>query len=379
VGIISDTLEDNKERVGQLLYPLVLSNFGAPEPAAQLLQCPICGDSSIDDSALQKHILSRHRYLQVYVRVNGMVLPDAAVIDQPITQLTAVLLGDVSGSIQIALDGRELLNRQISPGQPLSIEKQIPKSFTGKIEIRIRIGHVERRFNIYRGTQPNLNVEQLDQAVWNLQKPLSDGREPEWSNFERTELRGRSGSYLQRRYLEGFYSYILGCFWEMQGSPLAGKHLEEALGHLRPFSTMMAHTARCVLALKLNAFGLLKECGPESQFYESNRFFNNRKAEGHRREGHVKQAERGIWVDSFSEGLLAAIQHFNNGEFHCAERLVVELRTHPYFREPNNHDKLMLLQARTAAALNKPSAAKAAYLRLTHNNLFGAEAKSYCE
>jgi hypothetical protein len=379
LGIISDTLEDNRERTGQLLSVLTLNWVGQAPQRRQVLPCPICGDLLLDDSTLQQHILKRHRHLQVYIRLNGTVLPEVALIDQPITQLMAVVLGDSFGTVQFAIDDRELFDIRIAPGRPLAFEKHVPKGFRGKIDVRIRIGLAERSFMIYCGTQPVLDVAQLDESIWDLQSPLLGGAEPNWSKFGAQRLSNRFENYLQKRYLEGFYSYILGCYLETQGSPHAGKHLEEAIGKLRPFSTTMAHTARCVLALKLNAFRLLKDCGPESRFYGANKFFNGSATKSVVKRPHTSVVGRGLWIDTFLEGLLTAISDFNAKEFTQVEDKVAELMKSPYSKEPNNHEKVTLLQARTAAIQGNIEVARRAYLRLVHSSLFGEEAQKHCE
>jgi hypothetical protein len=213
----------------------------------------------------------------------------------------------------------------------------------------------------------------LDEGIWGLQEALLNRTEPDWTRFQQEYLNDGTLNSLEKRYLEGLYSYLLGCHLEAQGSPHAGQRLEEALGPLAPFSTSMAHTARCVLGIKLNAFRLLKDCGPNSRFYASNIFFNGERVSPRRRP-HPEQkaaADRGLWVDDFLEQLLNAILHFADGQFDHVERMLLELRKSPYFKEPNNRIKVALLQARTAHALNKPEIAKRAYTHLRHHPLYG--------
>lgn len=381
MGIISDTLEDNRERFGQLLTAPLLSVLEAPIGPTSVLGCPICSDLLKDEGDLQRHILSRHCHLLVYVKLNGCISPDVAFVDQPVTQLTTVLLGDAKGSVKLMLDDSQPIDFTISPGKPIAFEKRISAQYVGKIEIRITIGKAERDFVIYCRTQPPLQVQELDEAVWSLQEPLLEGHEPDWSRFQRERLGDRSGTALETRYLEGLYSYLLGCYLETQRSPQAGRHLEEALGRLRPFASTMAHTARCVLAIKLNAFRLLKDCRKDSRFFEGNLFFNGDREPAQTRgvRKAILPACRGLWIDGFLEQLLDAISCFFADRLDQVEKGIADMRRSPYCEEQNNWDKVTLLQARTAHALHQGEAAKKAYTRLLHHPLFGREAKRYCE
>jgi len=381
MGILSDTLEDNKERVGQILSALSPTFLVLPTGMRAVLGCPICTELLVNEDELQRHILSRHRHLQVYVKLNGCVLQEVSLVDRPISDLAAVLLGDTAGMLSLTLGDTQLLNVGLSPGRPLRLEKRIPPGYTGTIRIQIAVGKAEREFVVYCGTQPELNVLELDEAIWNLQSPLLEGTEPDWLRFQQQHLHQASRNSLESRYMQGFYSYVLGCYLEMKGSPQAAKHLEEALGRLRPFATVFARTARHVLAIKLNAFRILKDCGPKSRFHESNRFFNG-KMDG-KESRHVRDellsSDRGLWVDHFLEQLLAAIANFRKRDFETVEHAIADLRRSSYFEETNNRDKVTLLQARTANALKKPDVARRAYIQLIHHPQFGAEAARYCE
>jgi hypothetical protein len=380
VGIISDIVEANKERIGQRLPGLPLNCIETPSRMLAKLACPICADLVRDESELQRHMLRRHGHLQVYLKLNGCVVPEVAFIDQPVKELTLVLLGEPMGAVKLTLNAHELFV-PISQGKPIAFKKHIPADYVGRIGIYVTIGKVRRDFVVYCRTQPELRVQDLDEAIWNLQGALLNGTEPHWTRFQQEYFNDRALNSLEKRYLEGLYSYLLGCFLEGQGSPHAGQRLEDALGPLAPFSTSMAHTARCVLGIKLNAFRLLKDCGPNSRFYASNIFFNGERV-APRRRPHLEQkaaSDHGLWVDDFLEQLLNAIFHFADGQFDHVERMLLELRNSPYFKEPNNRIKVALLQARTAHALNKPEIAKRAYTHLLHHPLFGKEAERYCE
>ena len=380
MGIISDIVEANKERVGQLLSALPSHLPETPFGAMAALGCPICSDLLTNEEALQRHILDRHRHLHVYAKLNGCVLPDVSFTDSPITELTAVLLGDSTGTLALLLDDLPGSDFSITPGKPINIVRHIPRHYVGRMQIRITIGKTLREFVVYCRTQPSLNIEELDRAIWRLQLPLLEATEPTWASFQQEYLHDGTRNNLEQRYLAGFYSYVLGCYLEIQRSPHAAKHLEEALGKLRPFASPLAHTARCALALKLNAFGLLKECGPASRFYESNQFFNTDLIAPVREQLRTTNpAGEGLWVDDFLEQLLGAISDFMARKFDLVEMALLRMRKSPYFDEPNNWGKVTLLQARTANALDRRDAAKKAYTQLAHHPLFGREAERYCE
>ena len=381
MGILSDTLEDNKERSGQILSALSSTSVELPTGPSAALPCLICSDLVTDEEALQRHILDRHRHLKVYLKLNACVLPEVAFIDQPVSELIAVLLGDRTGTLTVTLDGRRKRSLNLTPGKPTSLEKYVPAGYVGTLGIEITIGNIRRDFVVYCRTQPCVNIVELDEAIWQFQYPLLEGKEPDWTRFQQHYLQDGSRNALEKRYLTGIYSYILGCCLEARSIPHAGKHLEEALGQLRPFSTALAHTARCSLALKLNAFRLLKHCGPGSRFYESNVFFNTQEAaiRSDRGLGRGAPSDRGLWIDDFLEMLLNAVSLFTAEDFDGAEKMISEMRNSPYFKEPNNRDKVILLDARTARARQRPEAANKAYQRLVHHPLFGREAERYRE
>src|SRR5215469_15622496 len=97
---------------------------------------------------------------------------------------------------------------------------------------------------------------------------------------------------------------------ELRKNLRAGAHFERAFGLLRPFATSMAHTARCLLAIKLNWFHLLAVCGPQSKFYGANIFFNSGFKEALRfgpKENPNFRDSSGVWMDSFTEMALEAV------------------------------------------------------------------------
>lgn len=57
MGIISDIVEANKERIGQRLPGLPLTCIEALSRMLAMLACPICADLVRDESELQRHML----------------------------------------------------------------------------------------------------------------------------------------------------------------------------------------------------------------------------------------------------------------------------------------------------------------------------------
>jgi len=200
------------------------------------------------------------------------------------------------------------------------------------------------------------------------------------SDFQTKSLSKPGLSFLEHRYLSGFYEYILGSFLETKQDQRAGGHFERSYGCLRPFATSLAHTARCVLGVKMNWFHLLERCGPSS-FYRAKHFF----MEGCRdlRETSDKQSSlrlehpQGLYVDPFTETLLMAIESFYQHDYSGSRVLLQRLSDSHFSLNRNNEDKLWLLTARVHISEGARSEAVDAYRHLEHHPLFGEEAERF--
>jgi hypothetical protein len=381
MGIISDILESNRERVGQIFSAASPpSHYDSTLEPVKMAPCPLCASVLKNEAELQAHILSTHRRVQSYLKLDGEVLQDVHYVAGAIRSLLAITLGETDGTASIVLSTGESNVSRLTKGKPLELRSKIPAHYVGIVKIVVRVGRFEREFIIYCRTVPTLNTSILDAAVAQLQTMLTRGVEPHWSAFQREYLHNPRRDVLEKRYLEGFYSYILGAYLEMEQKPEAGRHFEDAYGRLRPFSTNLAHTARCLLALKMNWFQILQVCGPTSQFFGANAFFNEPSTNTKK----VSEAPAprfdsafGLWVDPFTETLLAAIGAFLSGRWSTVHEHLQEMKDSVLARDRNNSDKVTLLEARLYLATENPRACRRAYTLLQHHPIFGREADTY--
>jgi hypothetical protein len=308
MGILSDILEDNKERAGQILSVTISRRSGGADEVARLvfLPCPLCASRYNVERELQSHILKAHGRLQAYLKVNEQVVQDLTYLEGSIEHLLVVALGEQHASVRVLLDEELLREIEISPGRPKELASFIPEGFQGVLKLEVRLNRATKRYLIYNRTQPRISVEPLNGMVSTLQRPLLEGKEPGWSNFHADCLNNPDINFLERRYLEGFCEYMLGSFLEIKQDRRAGRHFERCYGCLRPFATTLAHTTRCVLGVKMNWFHLLGGCGPRSIFYHAKHFFmesgGGRPTETGAEDSSLRLGEPlGLYVDPFTE------------------------------------------------------------------------------
>lgn len=384
MGILSDILEDNKERAGQLLS---CASQPTSEPRIEILParticCPLCAAWFASEEDLQRHILGAHRQLQAYVRFNGRVIQDLQYTDELIQELLVVVLGDQEATVSIRIADQESHELVIRPGRPRQMANLVPPNFIGAISVCIAFGHVRRKYEIYRSTQPRIDVESLDAAIRELQANLLTATEPNWPMFRNTWLQARERHVMEKRYLEGFFEYILASHMEMNRNPQAGRHFERAFGLIRPFATSMAHTARCLLGIKMNWFHLLTPCSPHSKFHSANIFFNS----DFENVARVRMAPDvsfrdavGVWIDPFSELVLESIRCFFLRDHAKLESVFARLEGHPLVADRNNFDKLSFLKARRSRVQRKLDSAEQHYRYLRYHPIFKIEAEAFCE
>jgi len=382
MGILSDTLEDNRERAGQLLGSVRFTETDdfVPWSMPSVVPCPICPVFATSEDDLQRHILAAHRRLQVYVRVNGEVIQELHYTAREIDEFVVVVLGDSPADVSLSIADETSSRWHVRPGKTADIGRCLSPNFTGIAVVTVSLGQTaSRQYKVFCRTQPVIEVAALDAAAMELQAEMLSQTEPQWAEFQ-----NRHVAFMQKtveaRYLEGLFAYILGCNYEQKGSKGAGKLFEDAFGRLRPFNSTLAHTARCVLALKLNAFSVLHECGPASQFYNTRLFFNGGPDDRQRppRFSRSQGNSCGIWVDTFSEGVLEAVDAYYARNWRGMSDCLKRLSEHPFVGERNNGDKLLLLQARLCRSNGDIRGACALYRELHDHPLFAQEAQSYC-
>jgi len=316
----------------------------------------------------------------VYLRLNGRIVGDLSYLEWAIDELRLSLLGTESTHFELQLEGYTTRNFDLAPGRHRELSGFIPSGFAGRIAVVVHAPFPSKTYEIHNRRVPTMDVGALDRAIDELQQPLLSKREPRWAAWKARYIEIRDDRSLERRYLAGHFEYLLGAFLEQAGDPHAGGHFEQAFGFLRPFRTDLAHTARCILALKMNWFSLLGACAHTSQFWPAYVFFDPMApTTSHgvtaKTPSPTGQNIEGLWVDSFLEQLLEAVLRFHEGAYAETARLLERLWEHPFARDPNAEVKLWLLEARTLKSQNRLPEAQKAYAALHYHPLYGAEAQ----
>lgn len=385
MGLFLDTIEDNAERVGQFFDSFAVELTGvAQEDYAPLaiIDCPSCKDSFSSESRLQQHIFDVHRGDRFYIKVDDRVVAeDLVYLEKAPDTFTVTAMGaEASAKLDI---GRKQETLRLKPGRAVSLRSRIPKTYRGLIALTVTIGSYQREVYIYWAEMPRLDVGRLDAIVGLLQRPLIDGEQPDWEGFKRAYIQQPGANPLEARYLSGFFEYIYGSYLEQSDFHEAKPCLERAFGYLQRFRTDLAHSARSILALKMNLFTILKECGPHSKFYLANSFFNG----GPLQQETMSVASLAItdmertrlWIDSFQETFLEALSSYYSNDFSGVFSKLAALKRDRLIGDRNNDDKVILLEARTLIAQGNKVAGARAYTHLRYHPLFGKEAERIIE
>jgi len=265
----------------------------------------------------------------------------------------------------------------LKAGRATEFSAKIPNDYRGQIVLTVRVGTAyEREYRIFCNEMPNMDFVALDALVRHLQQPLLEDLEPDWSLFRSTYIQGMGSNPLETRYLSGFYEYLLGSFLEKNNDQAARVHYEQAFGYLRPFKTHLAHTACSILALKMNWFWMLKRCKVNSKFYLPNIFFNHSLWDNRlftaAPSATVARTD-GLWIDSFQEALLEALQRYYVRDLQGVMTISTQLKNHSFIRDRNNADKVALLEGRSLLMQGNRVAAVGVYRQLRYHPLFGHE------
>lgn len=380
MGLFLDTIEDNTERQGQFVdsFEWVIGSLSQADYVPfVIIDCPSCRDSFGSEAKLQQHIFDVHRGVRFYIKVDDRVIAeDLVYLEKAPDSLTITAMG-ADGIAKIDICGKPE-TVALKPGRPVSLRRRIPDSYRGLVTLSICIGAYSREVHIYWIEMPHLEVGRLDSIVALLQGPLLDGEQPDWAGFKTDYIQRPGTNPLEARYLAGFFEYIYGSYLEQSDFPEARHCHERAFGYLRCFRTDLAHTGRSILALKMNWFTILSRCGPNSKFYLANSFFNGNAVE----EVHCDVAapmtdvpKTRLWIDSFQETFLAALFQYYSEDFRGLDSSLAELKRNPLIGDPNNDDKVMLLEARTLIAQGNKTAGARIYAHLRHHPLFADEAE----
>jgi hypothetical protein len=385
MGILMDTYEDTRDRYADDLNPhifLRLPKEELPAGMSGLTKCPVCFDT-LPEEDFAEHARRRHASQHVYIRLNGHIIRDTGWAEGGIHQCSIILLGMDTTIVTIVTGNRA---REVEVKDEASLLPYLPDGWIGEIAIRVTssapLGGVVA-FTLYSKELPSFRSSEIDEAIIPLQLLLEQQVEPDWKWLRCHWLQDPGYSQLERRYLKGFYAYTLAAWQERLGKfNISHPRLEEAYTFLTPFGTRLASNALGILALRLNAFGYLRECKNWQVLGLAYTFFINGALQPlpHR---HAILATRqlnassGVYIEPFLQTYIEALSAFYVGDDALLARRLSTLADLPLCQEPNNGVKYCLLQARACARAGMRREACHYYMSLVSDPTFGTEAKEY--
>jgi hypothetical protein len=374
-----DFYEDNKEFLGQYLDSLAAQKGSKRKekvpPAPPLQFCPLCHAAFFEDVEIARHVQTIHGPQHIYLRVNGQIIRDVGWADQGISELRLVLLGFSQATVEITGDHVHKVLRAVGDE---NLKRLIPASFEGELTLRVDpLAGNAREFTLYSRSLPQFRRCSLDALIqsWSDQDAKPGGT-PDIGRWR--ELTGDMG-VLENRYLNGFFEYVLAFHLANNGqADRAKQHFEDAFGLLLPFRTPLAHSAQCVLGLRMNCFGVLARAPRKSVVSASDQFFNEPFPSQWARPTAADEANPFMtYADEFTIRLVRVIADFYEGDPSVCGAGLEALEFHPSGKEKNNEDKLLLLRARFQRQAGRASQARATYEMLRYHPVFGAEAEEY--
>jgi hypothetical protein len=374
-----DFYEDNKESLGRYLDSLDERRSPSQTEMAPLpppLQfCPLCHAAFLEDAEVSRHIRAIHGPQHIYLRINGLIIRDIGWAEQGISELRLVLLGFPQATVDIAGGQFRKTLRITGDG---NLKRLIPNGFEGELTVRVEpLGGNARQFTIYSRSLPQFRRDSLDALIQSLSIQDTPPRgSPDIGRWR--ELTGDMG-ILESRYVNGFFEYVLAFHLEVQGqSRQAKQHFEDSFGLLLPFRTPLAHSAQCVLGLRMNCFGVLSRVPRKSIVSASDSFFNQPYPSQWVRPAPAQESGAFMtYVDDFTIRLVQVIADFYDGDPSACARGLEALEFHPSANEKNNDDKLSLLRARIQRRVGNVIQARAAYEMLKYHPHFETEAEEY--
>jgi len=345
MGLLSDTLEDNRERSGQIEMrehaPIELP----PAPPPKVC-CPVCDRDFGSDLALRNHITSDHAREHVYIKANGRIIRRTEVFREEVRQCELIPLGlnGLAVTIQVGAHCRRL-----TIDAKTELLAYLPSDYKGEVHVTATHGNVDQHFLMYFGTEPPFDTRLLNSEVIELQRCLERGSEPDWNAFQQRQ-HAIARNELEKKYLDGFLEYSLGFHLDKQERwRESGEHLETAMQLLHPYSTELARTARRVLAIRMNCFSPLERCKHGSVFYPARAFFVDAALELPESVGSDSATgDDCVYVDGFTDLLLVALKAFYARDARTLEGTLTAMAKHPLAEDANNEDKLLLLRGRAA-------------------------------
>lgn len=267
-------------------------------------------------------------------------------------------------------------NGQIKEKLKCIEKRDLTELFVSLGEGEISIHFNNNSYSIFCGKQSEFNVQETDRYAFDcLFFPLNQKAELQSDKYMSFVQKGNNP--LKKRYGNGLYEYALAFSLSNQDKDKK-VHIENAMGLLAPFTNPrhFATWASYVLALRVNAFGILKECATPSKFWLANHFFNDVESR-FKLQSQVKLGESdpkyGIYIDDFSRLFLDALfAYYENNDLEL-EELCNKMEEVITDDDQNHRDKLDLLYARSCYKRGDLSKSKSFYEKISYHPLFEAE------
>lgn len=374
MGILSDTLEDNKERAGQLLQsiaPLPIPSWVAQSP--KLEKCSLCGRRLPADD-IAAHMYS-HAGVSSYVLANNQIVRDVAYMDKCLESLDICTLGQEPAEVEVSVSGDIYWVGDVK-GQ-YSFGDQFRKLTDGELVVRIVDFNGKRLHRLYIGSPPVLRCPEIDRFAFEyLFRPLDRGCDPEYDRYM-SRVAELDPTPPEELYRNALYDFATG-YRLVQCDKSQRGHLESALYGLSRFKTKFAVTGKRILALRMNCFGLLSDCEPTSRFFLASLLFGQ---PFYSREevysATILDSEYGVYIDAITEKLLDAVSAYYAEDTAIFQRMLKDLWEIVPGYDTNSHVKILLLTARHWRRAGDTNEARANYAKLINDPDFGREAQGF--
>lgn len=374
-----DSYEDNKEFFGQYLDS-VSERRGAKDRAPSIVSppvqfCPLCHSAFIEDGLLSEHIQRVHGTQHIYLRVNGGIIRDLGWAEQGISELKLVQIGFSGATVELSAPG---FRKELSVSGSENLLPTLPASLEGELIVKVMpSAGSARQFIVYSRSLPEFRRDDLDSLILAVSEAdLQPGRTPD---IGRWRAMIDNLGVLENRYLNGFFEYTLAFQLERERQFRKAKyHFEEAFGLLLPFRTALAHSAQCVLGLRMNCFGVLARAPRASVVALSDHFFNDPfSSEWGAPFERDNDNPFVTHADEFTLRFVRVTADFYGSDRAAFAAGLEALAFHPAAQDKNNEDKLSLLKARAQRRNKQSIEACREYESIRYHPLFGSEAEQY--
>lgn len=201
MGLLSDTLEDGRERLDQVAtvdyVPLELPPARPPDVA-----CPVCDHTFASDLAMQHHIAREHAASHVYIKADDRIVRTMEVLPETPRRCQLILLGVDKVDVQVKAGPR---STRFATESTIDFSDHIPSGHTGEVQITVQYARVVKKFLMYFGTTPPFDQRRLDKEIMHLQKCLEQGKDPDWGSYQQRQQEISRNS-LEKVYSEGFFA-----------------------------------------------------------------------------------------------------------------------------------------------------------------------------